>query len=60
MLEAGWWVASLRSGSLHFTLRIFCYEFFHQWLSKVGREGGREGGGVFAGVVIAGFAGASH
>ena len=24
MLEAGWWVASLRSGSLRFTLRIFC------------------------------------
>ena len=56
MLEAGWWIASLRSGSLHFTLLIFCYEFFHQWLSEVGREGG----GVFAGVVIAGFAGASH
>ena len=56
MLEAGWWVAHLRSGSLRFTLRIFCKELFHQWWN----EDGREGGGVFARVIFTGFVGASR
>ena len=53
----GWLVGCVSSfGFASFYLTNFLLRIFHQWLSEVGREGG----GVFAGVVVAGLAGASR